>query len=196
MLLPRYHYQDVEVRPEAIQLFLEAFSIFPSIGQKYLVKHGILPPAPKTLPPGRYIPLTAWLDAFREIMNEVGPGALFRVGQHIIRNPHLPPNVHELEPLLRHIDIGFHLSHFKQGKPMFDVATKQFVEGIGHFMVERRRGDKAVIVRCDTPYPCPLEHGIVSGVTAKVEPRASIVHHEPRVCRMNGAERCSYLVRW
>ncbi len=190
-------YLDVEVRPEAVNLIVGAFEVFPSIGQKYLAKYGISSSGAANIPASRpYIPLVSWLATFKSVLSEVGPNALFKVGAHIIRNPYLPPGLNEIEAGLRQLDIAYHQSHRKGGQPMFDPATKKMQEGIGHYRVERRGREKVIFVRCDTPYPCPLEHGIVSGVAIQIDPRAVVVHHEPTVCRLKGADTCSYLVTW
>lgn len=191
-----FSYKDVEVRPEAVNLIVAAFDMFPSIGQKYLVKHGILPSGTKAPQPARYIPLHLWLAALQEILNDVGPNALFKLGAHIIDNPYLPPDLSDIETRLREIDVAFHMSHRKGGKPMFNQLTKRTLEGIGNFSVNRSGTEKRILVRCDTPYPCPLEHGIVSGVATQVEARASIQHHDPSSCRMKGSLSCTYVVTW
>lgn len=187
-------YQDVEVRPEAVELFVAAFDTFPSIGQKYLSRYGVAQGSPPMSRP--YIPLAAWLSTFQAVLNDIGPNALFRIGARIIKNPHLPVNVHHLDAALRHLDIAFHMSHRKGGQVMFDPATKTMLEGIGHFTVERRGEEKRALVRSDTPYPCPLEHGIVSGVATQIDPRTVVRHHEPQVCRMKGGDRCTYIATW
>lgn len=187
-------YQDVEVRPEAVDVFVAAFDTFPSIGQKYLSRYGVAPVPPAGTRP--YIPLTSWLGTFQAVLNDIGPNALFRIGVRIIKNPYLPPSLNEVESALRHIDIAFHMSHRKGGRAMYEPATRTMLEGIGHFAVERPGPGNRVLVRCDTPYPCPLEHGIVSGVAAHIDPRAVVVHHEPHLCRMKGADRCTYLATW
>jgi hypothetical protein len=187
-------YVDVEVRPEAVELFVAAFETFPSIGQKYLSKYGVA----KTGTSGNraYIPLNSWLSTFQAVLNEIGPNALFRVGERIIKNPYLPLNVGDVESALRHIDVAFHLSHRKAGHVMFDPLTRTMIEGIGHFAVDRRWEEKRALVRCDTPYPCPLEHGIVSGVAMQIEPRTVVRHYDPHVCRMRGSDRCTYIATW
>jgi len=187
-------YADVEVRPEAVDLFVAAFDTFPSIGQRYLSKHGVVRSGASGS--RSYIPLPSWLGTFQAVLNEIGPNALFRIGQRIIKNPYLPANLTEMESALRHMDVAFHLSHRKGGQLMFDPVTRTMLEGIGHFAVDRIRDDKRILVRCDTPYPCPLEHGIVCGVAMQIEARVVVRHHDPAVCRMKGADHCTYIVTW
>lgn len=187
-------YEDVEVRPEAVEVFVSAFDTFPSIGQKYLSRHGLLASKPPANRP--FIPLPLWLGTFQAVLNDIGPNALYRIGIRIIKNPYLPPSLNEVESALRHIDIAFHMSHRKGGRAMFDPATRTMLEGIGHFAVERQGRAHRVFVRCDTPYPCPLEHGIVNGVAQHIEPRAVVAHHDPKVCRMKGSDHCTYVATW
>jgi hypothetical protein len=215
-LVELFSYKDVEVRPEAVTLFVAAFDMFPSIGQKYLVKHGIVPsrkspssPPGGVTPPGGtnigaavnpgsgpFIRLSSWLAALQEILADIGPNALFKLGEHIVDNPYLPPDLSDVEMRLRELDVAFHMSHRRGGKPMYNQITKNTLAGIGNFLVERPGREKLVYVRCDTPYPCPLEHGIVSGVVTQLEPRASIQHYDPGTCRMKASSRCTYIVKW
>lgn len=38
---------------------------------------------------------------------------------------------------------------------------------------------KKILVECDTPYPCPLEHGMVSGIAWHFDARAIVAHEIP-----------------
>lgn len=189
---------DIEVRAEAINLFLAAFDVFPSLAQKYLISRGFakLNRDGKLQPARAYIPLDPWLETFDAVLADIGPNALFKIGQRIIGNPHFPVSVPGLESALRTMDVAYHMSHRKGGAPMFEPQTTKMLEGIGHYVVRRATKEKSISVECDTPYPCPLEHGMVTGVTGQVEPRAVVTHADPGRCRQKGADRCTYLVSW
>lgn len=190
-------YSGVEVRPEAVDVLLAAFDMFPSMGQKYLGRYGLVQRTTTAPMASRsYIPLAAWLGTFEAVLKDIGPNALYKIGVKIIGNPYLPVSLSGVEAGLRHIDVAFHMSHRIGGKPMFDPRTSTMLEGIGHYAVTRHGKEKKALVRCDTPYPCPLEQGIVSGVAMQIEPRAVVVHGDRGRCRATGSKYCDYLVTW
>lgn len=196
--MKRPTYPDIEVRADAMNLFISAFAVFPSIARKYLQQKGLirLDDDGKLKPEHQYIPLSIWLETFDAVLREIGPNALFKVGQSGVRNPNFPATVHDLEGALRQVDLAYHLSHRKGGKPMLDKVTGRMLEGIGHYTVERHAGEKKkIFVQSDTPYPCPGELGLLSGIAVLFEPRA-VVRHDARGCRMQGADQCRYIVSW
>jgi hypothetical protein len=94
------------------------------------------------------------------------------------------------------MDVAYHMSHRKAGVQMFERRSGRMVEGIGHYSVQRVAGEKRITVECDTPYPCSLEHGMVTGVAGQVEPRAIVTHAASQPCRQRGSTRCVYVVSW
>lgn len=197
-MAPRSVLRDIEVRADAVTLFIAAFDVFPSLGQKYLVQHGVAEALRdgKLRPVGDFLPLRQWLDTFDAILADIGPTALFKIGQRIIDNPHVAGDARDLDGALKAIDVAFHMSHRKNGVVMFDRSSSRMIEGIGHYAVRGGRAEKVFQIACDTPYPCPLEHGIISGIAGQFEPRAIVTHAGSRPCRMNGGAECTYLVTW
>lgn len=191
-------FPDIRVRAEAAKLFVAGFDAFPSIGRKYLARSGmarIEADGELTFPAGS-IALDDWLATFESVLEDVGPNALFAIGKRIIGNPHFPHATPSLDDALREIDVAYHLSHRKGGVPMLDLATGKMIEGIGHYTVDRVGRDRQIRLTSDTPYPCPMEHGIVAGVALQFEPRALVTHESPEMCRLRKMQRCTYLVVW
>lgn len=190
-------YQDIEVRADAMQLFINAFELFPSIAQKYLNKSGLVTLDANGRPhvEKAFIPLDLWLEIFDAVLKDIGPSALFKIGQKGVKNPNFPPSVRDLEGALREVDIAYHLSHRKGGVSMLNRGSGTMLEGIGHYTVLRDGADKKIELRSDTPYPCPAEHGLVSGIATLFEPRARVAH-APGPCRLHGGPRCLYIVSW
>src|SRR5262249_30892165 len=83
----------------------------------------------------------------------------------------------------------------KNGAPMLDVATGRMVEGIGHYGY-KRDGERRIRSRCDTPYPCELDQGIVTGMVGRIDPKARVRHDEDTGCRKQGGAACVYFVEW
>lgn len=190
-------YPDIEVRAAATKLFAAAFGVFPSLADKYLGGFDFArDDTPSRGPKRGFIPLQAWLATFDRVLKDIGPNALFQIGQRVINNPHFHDGAKNLEDALRQVDVAYHKSHRKNGLMMFDTNTGRMLEGIGHYALSGERTKKVFIISSDTPYPCPFEQGIVSSIAAHFEPRAIVVHDAPDECRMKGAPRCAYLVRW
>ncbi len=182
-------YPGIEVRAEVTKLFADAFSVFPSIATRYVDR---LSKARST----GFIALDEWLRVFQDVFADIGPNALFQLGQREVSNPHFSAATRTLEEALRQIDVAYHKSHRKGGSPMFDAVSGKMQEGIGHYAVSRVAHHKRIHIVCDTPYPCPLEHGIVAGITGHFEPRAIVTHDLKSGCRMKGDARCTYTVSW
>jgi hypothetical protein len=195
---PSPNHPNIEVRAGAVHLFLAAFDVFPSLAQRYLVRRGFAETivGDKLQPTKGFLPLDAWLETFDAVLADIGPNALFKIGQRITGNPHFPGTVTDLESAFRVADQAYHMSHRKDGRPMFDAAKGKMLEGIGNYKVERDGKAKKILVECDTPYPCPLEHGMVSGIAWHFDARAIVAHEDPQRCRMKGSDRCRYVVTW
>ena len=194
---PRRQHPDIEVRAAATKLFAAAFEVFPSLAQKYLGGFAFaLEDVPSRIPKRGFIPLDAWLDTFDRVLADIGPNVLFQIGQRVVNNPHFTEDAKTLEDALRQVDIAYHKSHRKGGLMMYESSGRRMLEGIGHYQVTGERANKAFVITSDTPYPCPLEQGIVSSIAALYEPRALVVHQGTDECRMKGAHACSYLVSW
>lgn len=194
----RLSYPSIEVRSGAVHLFLAAFDVFPSLAQKYLVQRGFAHALPghKLQPTRHFIPLDAWLETFDAVLADIGPNALFKIGLRITGNPHFPGTITDMESAFRAADQAYHLSHRKDGQAMFDAVKNKMMEGIGHYRMHREGKEKKILVQCDTPYPCPLEHGMVSGIAWHFDSRAVAVHDDAHRCRMKGGDHCNYLVTW
>ena len=191
----RHVHPGVEVRAGAVTLFVAAFDVFPSIAQKYLVQKGCATMLGGQIQPARtFIPLDTWLDTFDAVLADIGPNALFKIGQRITGNPHFPATITDLEGALRALDAAYHQSHRKDGQPMFDGA--KMMDGIGNFRIQREGRAKIIRVFSDTPYPCPLENGMVSGIAWLFDARAIVEHSSPDRCRTKGGDRCEYIVTW
>jgi hypothetical protein len=190
-------FPDIEVRADAMSMLVAAFELFPSIAQKYLPKQGPLSVNRdgKLRVEEGFMPLDVWLDTFEKVLKDIGPSALFMIGQKGVKNPNFPPSVRDIESALREVDIAYHMSHRKGGVPMVDRTSGKMLEGIGHYAVKRNGREKKILLESDTPYPCPAEHGLITGISTLFEPRV-LVSHAQGPCRLQGGSRCAYVVSW
>jgi len=189
-------YEGIEVTGEALGAMIDAFRQYPSIVMKYLTKHGLIDSKQGQIDRTAYYPLATWLAVFQAIAKDVGINSLYTIGKRIPENTPLPPHIKDIRTALTGIDVAYHASHRKHGKPMWDPVTGEMLEGIGHYKCELPAGEQKTIVVADSPYPCELDRGIVSGFATRFEPFAKIAHDNTAPCRKKGAGSCTYIVSW
>jgi hypothetical protein len=68
---------------------------------------------------------------------DVGPRALFQYGQHLPKYAPFPPTITDIQSAMGSMDAAYHMNHRKNGKVMFDPATGEMLEGIGHYGYRR-----------------------------------------------------------
>jgi hypothetical protein len=105
-----------------------------------------------------------------------------------------PSSAVDIDSAVRSIDIAYHLNHRRAGRVMYDPATGIMLEGIGHYAHEKV-GVGHILSTCVTPYPCEFDLGIVATMARRFEPR-TIVEHVSSECRRQGAQACTYSLRW
>jgi hypothetical protein len=191
-------FPGIEIHAYGLTVLSKSFEVFPTVARTYALKHGAAreDERGRIVAAGDWIPLDIWAEMLARITVEVGPNVLFRCGMQMVEHPNLPPLVRDLEGALRAIDIAFHRSHRKAGRVMYDLATREMLEGIGHYAVAGAAADRRFLVTCDTPYPCVIDFGVVTEIARKFEPRAVVAHDEIIGCREKGAKRCAYVVTW
>ena len=182
----------VEVNGQTVAAVLDAMQGFTESARRFLAKSGIGDPLADA-----WYPQQAWLDAFREISETIGPTTLRAIGRSIPDNAAFPPGIDGIVAALASIDVAYHMNHRIEGTPLFDPRTGAMREGIGHYAVEQP-GPSEVIVRCANPYPCDFDYGIVDAMSRRFKPKGSrvVIEHVEGECRKAGAERCNYRVRW
>lgn len=169
----------VEVNGETVLSVVNGVGAFKRQALEILTKSGINNPQP-----GQWYSQQAWLDAFREISEKIGPKSLFSIGKAIPANAKFPPDIDNIQKALASIDIAYHMNH-KGGE-------------IGHYQVVKTESNKAVMV-CNNPYPCDFDMGIIEAMAEKFKPEDSImtfVEHDGQNCRKKGADSCSYIITW
>jgi hypothetical protein len=188
---------DVEVIGRALAFTASGFRLLPSVGLRYLQRHGLArigPDGKPKLEPDEWYSQEKWLACFEAIYREVGANTTMEMGRQLGTHYPVTPDVRDVHGALRWLDHGFHMAHRKRGKVMFDAATGQMAEGIGHYGY-CREGDRLVRSLCDNPYPCDFDYGILLGLSQRFNPKARVAH-EGDSCRKNGLASCTYLISW
>ncbi len=185
---------DVEVKGDAMLSLLDGMGTYRTMAKQFLSDNDIV-----DLQAGRWYSQQAWLDAFRNIHDSVGPTLLFTIGTKIPHNAQFPKEIDDLEKALQAIDVAYHMNHRIAGKSMFDPATGRMLEGIGHYGYEKT-GDRIITMTCRNPYPCDFDRGIIDAMAKMYKPAGSLFikvkHDDERPCRKRGGDACTYRVEW
>jgi hypothetical protein len=132
------------VRAANVRATLDAFRLVPTVGRKLMARHRL---DVASLQPENVVLVQRWLDALKDIQDEVGTGVVREVGARIVENAELPPHFTTVESLLEALDDIYHLNHHGE---------------VGHYRTSRKP-DGSIVVRCETPYPRHFEHGLIEG---------------------------------
>lgn len=188
---------ELEVSPTSIKVISAGFRGFTLLANQILSEEGVGADdgmGQLLMPEGSWPQLRRFLKGMQRIEKEVGAKVLMDSGQTVLRYADIPPTIVDIYSALSSSDIAYHMNHRRNGKPMFDPATGQMEEGIGHYLYRGKPGDTRLEIITDTPYPCSFDRGVVQGMALRFKPTA-IVTHGPS-CRNKGAASCTYAVMW
>jgi hypothetical protein len=196
--MQRKSFPGIEVSGLGVIAIVEAFKLFPSIVLKRLVDEGIgtYRGGQIVVDSDRWYPLDNWLAAFGRIAESVGPRGLFKIGQHVQDVAVLPPSLTDIHTCVAGTNLAYHLNHRKNGTPMFDPATGEKLSGIGDYGYAPVPGERRIISKCDTPYPCEFDRGVLFGFALRFEKGVQIEHQEPGPCRRKSDDSCVYVITW
>ena len=154
-------------------------------------KNGIM-----TIDTEQWYPQEQWLKLFELIALMYGDTILFKIGYSIPDHAYFPDRGTSIEEAIKSIDIAYHMNHRKNNKVMYDEKSGAMAEGIGHYNCQKIDGYNLIISRCNNPYPCTFDKGILTAMAKKFNPNAIAIHDETKPCRKNGAESCVYIITW
>ena len=83
---------NVEVNGETVLSIVDGMGSMKTMAIGILEKNGIKEPKP-----GQWFKQQAWLDAFKQISDSVGPNTLSQIGQKIPENAQFPPVIDTIE---------------------------------------------------------------------------------------------------
>jgi hypothetical protein len=174
--------KGVEVNGQTVLAIVNALDAGRATRFRILKKHGILDPHPN-----EWYSQQAWLDAFREISEELGAHTLFAIGEAIPENAIFPPEINDLPKALSSIDIAYHLNH-RGGE-------------IGHYtLIDFNSENCTAIMVCNNPYPSDFDRGIISTMVRKFVPSTSFIYDvqldSSKETRLKGADSCTYIITW
>lgn len=123
----------------------------------------------------------AYLDAYRQITEQVGETTLQQVARSTPDNAEWPPDVETPMDALESIDDAYHLNHRGGEIGSYDVTST---------------GETSAEVRCETPYPCIYDQGLVEGTVGAFNDGFANINEVGDDCREDGADACVYEVEW
>lgn len=191
--------RDIEVNGQTVYSIIDGFNIFKKIPSDILLAEGIGERGTDGfvfITPDAWYSQEAWLRAFEKIADKAGATVLYQIGRRIPKNAIFPPGVTDVVSAVASVDIAYHMNHRKNGKILFNPATGQMMEGIGHYGCEAVPGERKLISRCHNPYPCDFDRGIITTVAKRFGELVMVVHDEAQPCRKKGADSCTYVVTW
>lgn len=173
---------EVEVNGQTVLSVITALSAGQENRKDILARHGIHSPEAST-----WYAQKDYLNAFKEIAENVGPHTLFTIGKSIPESAIFPPQIDSLEKALQSIDVAYHMNH-RGG----DIGYYKLV----YFDAK----NKIASFECKNPYPSEFDRGIITTMVRKFRPaesfKDSVVLDTAKPTRLKGADSCSYIITW
>lgn len=191
--------EGIEVKGLSVKSVVDGFNTFAVLASAYLLDEGIGTPTPNGLAnldlEGWYSQ-RSWLLCFQQIGKQLGDGLLSQIGMAMTRNSLFPEGIEDIHDAIRFIDVGYHMNHRKNGRPMFDPGSGRMEEGIGHYCYESVPGKRKIVCRCENPYPCAFDHGLLTAMAQRYQLNARVTHEDTGSCRKWRGDRCTYVISW
>ncbi|MFX1296261.1 MAG: hypothetical protein ACFFD2_15600 [Promethearchaeota archaeon] len=185
---------NVEVNGQTILSFVDGLGAIKAFAYRILEDNGI-----NNIKNEGWYPQQSWLNAFKVISEKAGSNTLYGIGTKIPENAKWPPGIDSIESAVNSIDIAYHMNHRINKQIMFNPATREMKEGIGHYSA-KKVSEKVIKVVCDNPYPCDFDIGIITSVANKFKSDKvsfiNVKHEDPQKCRKKEHNSCIYLVTW
>jgi hypothetical protein len=170
----------VEVSGETIYAIVNGMGAFKVNALKILAKNGIEKPQP-----GKWYNQQAWLDAFKDVAEQLDNPTLYLIGQKITEKAKFPPNITDIHEALASIDIAYQMNH-RYGT-------------IGNYKYEKT-GENSAKMFCTNPYPDEFDRGIIAAAVKKFKPNnilGIIVEiDESAPVRIIGDDSTTFIVTW
>ncbi len=177
---------NIECIGQTIWTIVDAMEEDKDMALEFLANNGIT-----VIKSEKYYPIQSFLNAFNEIVAEIGPKMLFKIGKALPKNAIFPPDVDDIHKVMSTLNIAYHMNHKKDGQTMFDPTTGVMLNGIGSYLYTITSKNSGTMV-CDNPYPSEFDRGIIMALARKFEPLAEVILDIPK----NEKDVRKYLVSW
>ncbi len=190
--------EGIEVNGTTILSIVDGLGAFTMLAEKHFLQVGL--PHPRDIDESQFYSQQKWLNAFYMISKSIGTQILYQIGKKIPENAIFPPEINNIVSALQSIDVAYHMNHRNRSKDiLFDVTKppeQRMLEGIGHYKYQYDSSGNAAVIVCENPYPCDFDRGIITAMSHRFNLGASIEHDDSKPCRKNGADSCTYIVKW
>lgn len=191
-------HSGIEVTGRSIPAALEAFGEFTVLAGQMLMENGVGVPDKSgfiRLDLEAWYPLEGYLKTIKDVEAQFGAKMIRKLGAALARYAVFPPHMVDITTTMQAIDVAYHMNHRQHGRPMFDPVKGQMLEGIGHYHCHQLVGKRRILMRCDNPYPCKFDEGLLEVMARRFTPTA-VLEHEPGSCRSKGGQSCTYAITW
>lgn len=181
-----------------MQAIMGGFGSFTLIASKLLLREGIGTPDDSLIAkfePTAWYPLDRVLRVFDHIQAEFGDFTLRQVGLQVFKTQPLPPQIVDLTSAFESLDVAYLMVHGKGSVPLFNPATGQMQDDLGHYKWTHTKGTTKAAIESTSIYPCSFDEGLVSGAAQRFKPTA-IITHDKASCRSRGGDKCIYQISW
>lgn len=187
--------QGMMVNGQTINSVLNGLYSIKFVLDDYFEKAGY--PKAEEIDPKEWYSQQQWLDIFKIIAEKIGSNAMFKIGKKIPENAIFPPEINSIEKALASIDVAYHMNHRnKNGQILFNNKNGEMLEGIGHYGYEKIKDERKIIMKCENPYDCDFDRGIITAMANKYNPTAIVNHDDTKECRKEGCKSCTYIIEW
>ncbi|MDC0712895.1 hypothetical protein POL68_30820 [Stigmatella sp. ncwal1] len=171
---------SVEVMGNTARTLFGVVGLLEQETRRIITAHGI--PA---LAQQAWYPLQKLLLCLNDIRSHIGPYTVHALGRHTARHITFAPSVDSFGESLFSLNEVYRMHHRGSGE-------------IGGFHYQPQSG-RSAHVRCDNPYPCEFDQGLLESLFELFPPPESFrlrVTHAPASCRSKAADTCVYHLQW
>ncbi|GKZ12821.1 MULTISPECIES: hypothetical protein [Haladaptatus] len=174
--MPQMAAANTQVKGDSLTSVVQAVSRLSEAYRKRVLdvldKNGV--PEPQV---GEWYSLPAAIDSLDELVDGIGPRTVKTIGKEIPETVEWPPQIDSVEAGLTGLDDVYQMYH-RGG----DVGYYEF----------EKTGETEGRMICETPYPSPMDQGIVEGIVKKFNDSGAFVEVE----RDETASKRTFDVSW
>ncbi|MBD3195300.1 MAG: hypothetical protein GF317_09610 [Candidatus Lokiarchaeota archaeon] len=169
---------NVKVIGQTIMSIVDAMGAFKARAYEYLEENGI-----KDIKDDGWYSAQGFLNVLKKNYERTGDSSLKVIGMKVPEKAVLPPQIDDIVGVLNLLDKTYQMNH--QGG------------NIGNYSFTKT-GDRTGTMVCDNPYPCAFDQALIESFMNKFRERGALpsVKHAEGDCRMEGANSCTYNIKW
>lgn len=175
-----FKHSGVEVQSGTARALMEALGLLSQETRRILAEHGI-----PSLVQQEWYPIQTLLKCLSDIRSQMGPYTLHSLGRLSAQHIAFLPTVGSFPAALASLDQAYQTRHRGQGN-------------VGGYH-SQPQGGRSARVRCDNPYPCEYDQGLLESLFERFPPQEAFrlrFTHASGDCRTQGAPACLYQLHW